>query len=158
MKNAEVRLLIVEDDIALASLLEEYLTEANYKVRTCHNGNDALHLIEKEPFDLVLTDILLPGRSGLDLLRTLKGNPEKTLVILMTGCADLADALKAVREGAYDFVNKPFQLPEIRIRLDNAVSYQQLLRRVKELEKRLSSRREWIHDNTAYRYYGKQSH
>ncbi len=123
------RLLIAEDDEALAALLEEYLAEAGYEVVVFHRGDEALECLRKEHFDLVLSDIVMPGADGLTLLAEACDNPVKTLVILMTGYSGIEDAIHAVEQGAYDFVSKPFQLPEIRVRLDNAAKYQAMLRR-----------------------------
>ena len=128
MVAERARLLIVEDDEALAALLEEYLGEAGYAVTLCRRGDAALKMLEQESFDLVLTDIVLPGADGLTILQRAGGAPLHTLVILMTGYSGVEDALHAVERGAYDFVSKPFQLPEIRVRLDNARRYQLLLR------------------------------
>jgi len=126
-------LLLAEDDEALASLLEEYLLEANYDVTVHRRGDTALEALQKDRFDLVLTDIVMPGADGLTLLRHVRDVLDDTLVILMTGYSGIENALHAVEQGAYDFVSKPFQLPEIRVRLDNASRYQQLLRRGNEL-------------------------
>ena len=130
------RLLLAEDDEALASLLEEYLQEANYEVVVHRRGDTALEALKQEDFDLVLSDIVMPGADGLSLLRHVREQQRSdrqrnfdTLMILMTGYSGIEDALHAVEKGAYDFVSKPFQLPEIRVRLDNAARYQQLLRR-----------------------------
>ncbi len=123
------RLLIAEDDLALAALLEEYLSESGYDVLLCHRGDDAIKHLKKEHFDLVLSDIVMPGADGLSLLAEVHNEPLKTLVILMTGYSGIEDAIHAVEKGAYDFVSKPFQLPEIRVRIDNAAKYQSLLRR-----------------------------
>jgi len=123
------RLLIVEDDEALAALLDEYFQEAGYSVDLHLRGDTALDAIRGEHYDLILTDLVLPGADGLSILREASGSPQKTLVILMTGYSGIQDALDAVRQGAYDFVSKPFSLPEIHVRLDNAARYQQLLRK-----------------------------
>ncbi len=126
-------LLIVEDDAALAAILEEYLSDAAYDVNVLYNGDSALKLLADESFDLILSDVMLPGASGMAILQKLGGNPEHTLVILMTGYSGIDDALSAVEEGAYDYISKPFRLPEVRVRLDNAVAYQRLLRKLMEL-------------------------
>jgi len=128
MSRERCRLLVVEDDTALAALLEEYLIEAGYEVSACHDGDVALDMIGRQRFDLVLSDIMLPGANGLAILKAARGDPSRTLVILMTGFSDVEDAIQAVRQGAYDFVSKPFRLPEILVRLDNAARYQRLLR------------------------------
>ncbi|MDX8401005.1 MAG: response regulator [Mariprofundaceae bacterium] len=134
-RDARVRLLLAEDDAALAALLDEYLTEAGYAVTTCRRGDEALQRLRESAFDLILSDIVMPGADGLTLLREASGDPTRTLVILMTGYSGIEDALHAVEQGAYDFVSKPFQLPEILVRLNNAARYQALLRRLRSLER-----------------------
>jgi DNA-binding NtrC family response regulator len=126
------KLLLAEDDEALASLLDEYLQEADYDVTVFRRGDTALEALKHDHFDLVLSDIVMPGVDGLTLLRYVAENSLDTLVLLMTGYSGIEDALHAVEQGAYDFVSKPFQLPEIRVRLNNAARYQRLLRRWKE--------------------------
>jgi len=128
------RLLLAEDDEALASLLEEYLMEAQYDVVVHHRGDTAIEAVRHEHFDLVLSDIVMPGADGLALLRHIQEHEPDTLVLLMTGYSGIENALHAVEQGAYDFVSKPFQLPEIRVRLDNAARYQSLLRQYKKLD------------------------
>ena len=127
------RLLLAEDDEALSSLLEEYLSEAGYDLVVHHRGDTALKALQEEHFDLVLSDIVMPGADGLTLLRHIHEHMPDTLILLMTGYSGIENALHAVEEGAYDFVSKPFQLPEIRVRLDNAARYQRLLARYKIL-------------------------
>ena len=118
--------------MALAALLQEYLSEADYDVYVCHRGDSALKILEEKSFDLVLSDIMLPGADGQSILKRASGDPSRTLVVLMTGFSGIEDALHAVEDGAYDFVSKPFQLPEMRVRLDNAARYQTLLRRCQD--------------------------
>jgi len=127
------RLLLAEDDEALASLLEEYLSEAGYDLVVCHRGDTALQALKKEHFDLVLSDIVMPGADGLTLLRHIHDHMPDTFMLLMTGYSGIENALHAVEQGAYDFVSKPFQLPEILVRLDNAARYQRLLIQYKRL-------------------------
>jgi DNA-binding NtrC family response regulator len=128
------KLLIAEDDEALGALLEEYLASSGYQVTLVQRGDDAITAIKSQHFDIVLTDIVMPGADGLHVLAESKGNPNKTLVVLMTAYSGIEDAIHAVEQGAYDFVSKPFQLPEIRVRLDNATRYQSLLRKWSALE------------------------
>ncbi|MDX8392638.1 MAG: response regulator [Mariprofundaceae bacterium] len=126
---SRVRLLIVEDDEALAALLEEYFQEVGYDVELHLRGDTAIQALRHAQYDLVLTDLVLPGADGLSIMREAGGQPQQTLVVLMTGYSGIQDALDAVRQGAYDFVGKPFQLPEMHVRLDNAARYQALLRK-----------------------------
>ena len=134
--DGSCHILVVEDDSALAELLQEYLSESDYHITLHTRGDSALEHLERERFDLVLSDIVLPGADGISILRrvTAEYTPEQTLVLLMTGYSGIDDALHAVEKGAYDFVSKPFRLPEIRVRLDNASRYQRLLRQRQAIE------------------------
>lgn len=130
----QTRLLLAEDDQALASLLEEYLQEANFDVVVRHRGDAALEALQSEQFDLLLSDVVMPGADGLHLLRYICEAKLDMLVILMTGYSGIENAIHAVEKGAYDFVSKPFQLPEIRVRLENAARYLHLKRRFEALQ------------------------
>jgi len=158
VERKKCNLLIVDDDVALATMLEEYLSEANYEVQVCHHGDVALELLKRKAFDLILSDIRLPGANGLSILKNASSNAARTLVILMTGFSEIEEVFLAVEQGAYDYVSKPFQLPEILVRLDNAVRYQHLLRRL--LEKKDSPltfpQSTQISENRAVRVYGAQ--
>jgi len=125
-KNPHI--LIAEDDTALAAILEEYLIDFGYNITIVNRGDDALDMLKNNHFDIVLSDIVMPGAGGLDVLAAACADPTKTLVLLMTGYSGIEDAIHAVEQGAYDFVSKPFQLPEIKVRIDNAARYQSLLR------------------------------
>jgi len=127
--NTLPHLLIAEDDEALAAILEEYLSDSGYDITLVNRGDDALRLLKEKHFDIVLSDIVMPGAGGLDVLAASCADPTKTLVLLMTGYSGIEDAIHAVEQGAYDFVSKPFQLPEIKVRIDNATRYQSLLRK-----------------------------
>ena len=131
-KHEKCRLLIIEDDTALAALLEEYLSESNYDIQVINDGSSAIELLSRQHFDVVLSDIMLPGVDGMTILKKVGGDFARTIVVLMTGYSGIDDALSAVKQGAYDFVNKPFQLPEIKIRLNNAAAYQKLLRQIQD--------------------------
>ncbi len=126
--NTNPHLLIAEDDKALAAILEEYLSDYGYQITLVNRGDTALSLLEEKHFDIILSDIVMPGAGGLDILSASCSDPNKTLVLLMTGYSGVEDAIHAVEQGAYDFVSKPFQLPEIKVRIDNATRYQSLLR------------------------------
>ncbi|MDQ6991868.1 MAG: response regulator [Mariprofundus sp.] len=153
------RLMLAEDDGALASILEEYLVNAGYDVVVYRRGDLALAALQEGSFDLILADVVMPGADGLSLLNFVRENSSDTLVLLMTGFSSIEDALLAVKQGAYDFVSKPFQLPEIRIRLDNAARYQQLMRLWKQKTGKLERLEGSYHGNdmAAVRAYGRQN-
>ncbi len=127
--SPHLKLLIAEDDPALSALLVEYLQEKNYDIQVCCRGDDAIEALKKEQFDIVLADIVMPGAHGTDILEQVKNDPTRTLVLLMTGYSGIHDAIQSIEQGAYDFISKPFLLPEVGIRVDNAARYQALLRK-----------------------------
>ncbi|PCI01121.1 MAG: response regulator [Zetaproteobacteria bacterium] len=129
MNTENPHLLIAEDDEALSAILDEYLSDYGYQITCASRGDEALALLKHTHFDIILSDIVMPGGGGLSILDASCSDPAKTLVLLMTGYSGIEDAIHAVERGAYDFVSKPFQLPEMKVRIDNATRYQSLLRK-----------------------------
>ncbi|OPX40971.1 MAG: hypothetical protein B1H13_04610 [Desulfobacteraceae bacterium 4484_190.3] len=111
----EFSILIVDDDTSLLSVLKNSFQEENYHVTVSSNGLDAIEKCRANSYDLIITDIMMPGATGLEVLSSAKKINPNTLVILITGFASLETAVKAIREGAYDYITKPFRLEEIRI-------------------------------------------
>ncbi len=115
-----MKILIVDDDKNLLSVLKTILAEENNDVVTSSDGGAAIDLIRKTKFDLVITDLMMPGTNGLEVLREARKIDSDILVILITGFASLETAVQAIREGAYDYITKPFKLDEIKIIVNNA--------------------------------------
>jgi DNA-binding NtrC family response regulator len=115
-----LKILIVDDDKNLLSVLKTILVEENNDVSTCNDGKAAINLCRKTKFDLVITDLMMPGTNGLEVLREVRKIDPDILVILITGFASLETAVQAIREGAYDYITKPFKLDEIIIIVNNA--------------------------------------
>ena len=116
----ELKILIVDDDKMLLSVLKTTLEDEGHKVMTCGNGVEAIAKCRAQNFDLIITDLKMPGASGLEVLsEALKISPE-ILVILVTGYGTLESATQAIRQGAYDYLTKPFKLEEIKIVVNNA--------------------------------------
>lgn len=127
--NDEINVLIVDDDKVLCKMLEDMLSEeAKLKVTSANNGLDAIEKIKGGNFDLILTDLMMPGANGIEVLRTAKEIDEGVHVVIVTGFASLETAVEAVRKGAYDYITKPFKLDEIRIVVQNASERIRLLR------------------------------
>jgi DNA-binding response OmpR family regulator len=116
-------LLVVEDDEDTANLLEVYFSSHNYEVRVAHNGAQALAEVQRRVPDIVLLDILLPdpGMDGYDVFRALRASPRTYYVpiVFLTGKKSQADQLAGLSMGAQDYVAKPFDLEELRLRLKN---------------------------------------
>ncbi len=119
------RILIIEDDVAFCNLLEKFLVKNSYLVTTSFSGKDAKQKILKEQFDLIITDLRLPDYSGIDLLLEFKKNYAKIPVLLMTGYSDVSTAVKALKNGAADYISKPFNPEEVLLVIKNALENSQ---------------------------------
>ena len=110
------KILIAEDEAPIANLIRTVLTDAGYRCVWASDGTQAADLLEKEPFDLALLDIMLPGFNGYELLEHCR---ELELpAIFLTAKAEVEDRVKGLRLGAEDYLPKPFALPELLARVD----------------------------------------
>lgn len=112
-----MRVLIVEDEPALNRLLEKQLTAAHYSVDACPDGRDAQDYLACAQYDAVVLDIMLPGVSGLELLRGMRGRGDKTPVLLLTARDSIEDRVRGLDAGADDYLVKPFAFDELAARL-----------------------------------------
>jgi signal transduction histidine kinase/DNA-binding response OmpR family regulator len=125
---AAARILIVDDEPTVAAVLHELLASQGYQVSVCRSGEAAVEEVPGFLPDLVLTDINLPGISGLEVLRFAKGLDPEVIVVLVTGQATTSNAIAAVREGAYDYVTKPFDLNDVLQIVERGVATRRLQR------------------------------
>ncbi len=107
------RLLIVDDDAGQRQLLEKYLSENGFSVHTASSGEEALALLADRPFAMVVSDIRMPGMSGLEMLRHIRDAHLRLPVLLVTAYADIRDAVEAMRDGAVNYLEKPVDLDEL---------------------------------------------
>jgi two-component system, NtrC family, response regulator AtoC len=115
------KILVVDDEATIRMSLVETLGAEGYAVTDAETGEEALALCHGGGFDLLVTDLKLPGISGLDLLRALRNQNRTLPVILMTAYGDVGTAVDAMRLGAYDYINKPFKLEKIRRQVRGAL-------------------------------------
>jgi DNA-binding response OmpR family regulator len=141
----ELKTLIVDDDKKLLFALKSLLGEDNHEVITCDNGLDAIKRCREEKFDLVITDLMMPGASGLEVLKETRKISPDTLVILITGFASLESAIQAIREGAYDYIAKPFKLEEMKLVVRNAGERIRLARENERLLRELQEAYRQLH-------------
>src|SRR5450755_1167132 len=121
-------LLLVEDKAELRLMLKVALSKAGFDVVEAADGTEGARLIGAQPFSIVLTDLKLPGLSGLDLLQKVLESDPGTPVVVMTAYGSIEDAVRAMKEGAYDFIQKPVDLEHLRLLLERGVFQQQLVR------------------------------
>lgn len=115
--EAAVRILLVEDEKKVAKALQEGLEHEGYSIRVAHTGKDGFYLISSEPFDLIILDVMLPGRSGLEILSTARANGLRTPVLILTARDAVEDRVVGLDSGADDYLVKPFAFPELQARL-----------------------------------------
>jgi DNA-binding response OmpR family regulator len=125
--------LVVDDEGANRYSVCKTLQKVGYYVSEAADGHDALDLLSKQQFDVVLTDIKMPGIDGVDLLRKIKEQSPDAIVILMTGYASLSSAVEALRLGAHDYLIKPSTSQDIRQSVARGVERAQNLRRRRSL-------------------------
>lgn len=106
------KILIVEDDVAFCTMLKTFLVKKNYEVEAVYNASEALNLFKTEKFDVVISDVRLPDKEGLEILKAVKQQNPDTGVIMMTSYAEISKAVNAMKEGAVDYLAKPFN-PEV---------------------------------------------
>lgn len=108
-----LEIIVIEDDDATRSLLEQFLAERGYGVRSYATGEAGVLAQQTRPADLILTDLSMPGMSGIDVLMRVRQQWPATEVVVLTGYASVESAVEALRHGAYDFLLKPARLPQI---------------------------------------------
>jgi len=113
------KILIAEDEAAIARLIRTVLTDAGYRCVWAPDGNQAADLLEQEPFDLALLDIMLPGADGYELLDYCKAL--EVPVIFLTARGEVEDRVRGLRRGAEDYLTKPFALPELLARVETVL-------------------------------------
>jgi DNA-binding NtrC family response regulator len=115
-------ILVVDDEDALRTVLGGELASEGYEVRTAADGDEAITELDKAPFDLVLLDIKMPRLNGFEVLKFIKEKHEKTKVVMLTGFADLKNAIESKKLGADDFVSKPYDLVDLLTTIERVLS------------------------------------
>ena len=117
-----VSILIVEDDVAFATMLKTFFEKRNYHVDTSFSAGEAFKKMKLSPFEVILTDVRLPDMDGLEVLREVKTNYPSAQIIVMTNYAEIDMAVKAMKNGAFDYVSKPFRPEAILQTIENALN------------------------------------
>ena len=112
-----MRLLIVEDEKKICDTVAKSLYQSGYEVDTCYDGNEALDYIFSEDYDLIVLDLNLPGKDGMDILRELRETNEETKVLILSARSQIADKVEGLDAGANDYMEKPFHLQELEARI-----------------------------------------
>ncbi len=113
MKN----ILIIEDDRKMREGLKEILKDESYHVDSAENGQAGIEVIKKKDFDVVLTDLIMPAMGGMEVLREIKRTKPKTSVIIITAFGTIENAVEALKNGASDYITKPFKIDEVQTKI-----------------------------------------
>jgi two-component system response regulator PilR (NtrC family) len=139
--NDSVRVLVVDDERSMREFLEIFFRREGHEVVTVGDVDSALVAIENDDFDIVISDIQMPARSGLELLREARVLSPETVFVMITAYASTETAIEAMREGAYDYITKPFKVEEIRITVQKALEKKLLRTENQRLKTELRSQK-----------------
>jgi DNA-binding NtrC family response regulator len=128
-------ILIVDDDGVMQETLSAVLKKRGYETFSVGSGNEALSTIKKNVIDLILLDMRLPDIDGLEVLKKIKEFDTEILVIMMTAFSDVQTAVSAMKSGAYDYINKPFELDELKLLIEKGLETKSLINEVRRLHR-----------------------
>ncbi|GAB4368916.1 MAG: hypothetical protein Kow0042_10360 [Calditrichia bacterium] len=134
----ETKILVVDDDSSSRLFLQKVLEKENYPITLCNDGVEALEVLGRQYYDLVITDLKMESIDGIELLEKIKYIDPEIAVIILTGHASIKTAIEALRLGASDYLIKPVNIEELRIRVKKALERKELERRLKEAERRIT--------------------
>ena len=121
-----MRILIVDDEARMAESIKDYFQPEGLESDLASNGGQARRLLEEKPYDALVSDLRMPGMDGMQLLRWVKDEGPEIPVIMISAHGDIRDAVEAMREGAYDYLVKPFDPDELLLKVRKAVENRRL--------------------------------
>ena len=154
-----MHILVIDDDDRLRLLLKQYLSKNKFKVSTCPNIEKANILLQEFSFDIIILDVMMPGKTGIEFLLE-KDNNIKTPVLLLTALDQITDKIRGLKSGADDYLTKPFEPEELLLRINNILKRTTISKKqnIKFLEfgdyrwdnllKRLTKKGKYIHTTT----------
>lgn len=131
------RILVIDDEESMCNFLEIMLEKAGYEVESTVSGNQGVARLKDENFDLVITDLMMPEMSGLELLKKVKNFKSNQEFIVMTAFASVETAIEAMKRGAADYITKPFKVDEIKLIIEKSINRQALMNENQSLKKQL---------------------
>ena len=125
--NVRERILVLDDEASILEVLLELLQEVSYECVTTTSAHEALELLEKEKFSLLITDLKMPEMHGIEVVKRAKAHNKDLAVIVVTALLEVTNAIDAMRSGADDYILKPFNLTEITLSVDKALDRRRLV-------------------------------
>ena len=142
-------ILIIDDEAGIRSSLQGILEDENFTVRTTASGEEGLSLLRAESFDLILLDIWLPGKNGIDILCEVKDLCPHIQVVMISGHGSVESAVRATKLGAYDYLEKPLSLEKVVLTVNNALKQSHLEAENLLLREKIEARRNLIGEHAA---------
>jgi two-component system, NtrC family, response regulator AtoC len=140
--TTKTTVLVVDDDPSAHRLLREVLAREGYQVETAESGREALEKAGATLFDVVLSDVRIPDLDGVEVLRGLKHVSPETVVIMMTAFGSIETAIETIKEGAYDYISKPFKLDDVKLTVRRALDHKRLLKENLQLRRALRAQQQ----------------
>jgi len=134
------KILIVDDEVIIRESLRDWLSDVGHQVLTAENGLQALEIIEREKPGIVFADLVMPGMDGIELLKRIKEISSDIDVVIITAYGSIPTAINAMREGAYDYIEKPFCPERAELLVDKLVEHQRLIEENISLHQKLEER------------------
>jgi PAS domain S-box-containing protein len=135
---ANESILLIDDEVASRRPCSIYLKAYGYKVQEAEDGEEGIELFNKGDYDLVLTDLMMPGINGIEVLRQVKEKNKNCGVIIMTAYAGVETGVESMKLGAYDYIVKPLKLDELNVKIGRCLEDLNLLKKIKELDEMLA--------------------
>jgi DNA-binding NtrC family response regulator len=133
-KNRKKRVLVVDDEENMREILTEYLNDIGYRVTCAVNGQEALQIYSGGHFDIILSDLVMGPMDGMELLNEIRKVDPDAIFIMITGHPSIESAMEAIKKGARDYITKPFNIDEIRIKIERALLERSLRGRLKNIK------------------------
>ena len=134
------RVLVVDDDESLRRVTQVQLEQAGFETTTAADGTEALNILQKSPADLVITDLKMPGMSGIELLRRIRADYPDVLVVMLTAFGTVETAVEAMKAGAYDYITKPVHADELELVARRSFEHLQLIEENRALRSSLDAK------------------
>ena len=136
----KAKILVVDDEAIIRESLRDWLSDAGHQVLTAENGSQALEIVEKDKPGIAVVDLVMPGMDGIELLKKAKEVSPSIEVIIITAYASIPTAIAAIREGAYDYIEKPFSPERVELLIKKLVEHQRLIEENISLHQKLEKR------------------
>ena len=136
--DSNISVLIIDDEVDMCDMLSHVLNQAGFATYIAHDGNTGLEVFNKESPSVVILDLRMPGMNGMDVLKQIKHTSSETPVIIITAYGEIQSAVEAIKHGAYNYFNKPFDNEEVVVTVEKAIEERAMRQEIRMLKTQLS--------------------